>query len=66
MILDGWQFDDADAAYELGLNVTEDMRAFDFSGPSNPDCRLTGDVHYEGESYNAYVIPAVTSRVSNR
>jgi hypothetical protein len=65
MIPHGWQFDDADAAYELGLNVTEDMRTSDFSGQSNPDCELIDEVHYEGEGYSAYVIPAMTRRVSS-
>jgi hypothetical protein len=66
MIPDGWLFDDADAAHELGLNVTEEMRGADFSGPSHPDCELIGDVHYKGADYNAYVIPALTARVTSQ
>ena len=66
MIPDNWQIDDADAAYELGLNVTEEMRTSDFSGASLPDCEIIDDVLYESADYNAFVIPALTKRASNR
>lgn len=52
MIPDTWQFDDDNAAYELELNVTEETRTLDFSGASNPDCELIGDVLYGGKDYN--------------
>ena len=64
MIPDGWMFDDQDAAYALGLNVTEEMRMLDFSGEPNTDCDLVCEVGYEGEEYTAYIIPSLTRRGS--
>jgi len=46
MIPESWGFDDMDAAYQLGLNVTEEMRSFDFSGEQNPDCEVFTHCQY--------------------
>lgn len=68
MIPESWLFDDADAAHDLGLNVTEDMRSFDFSGEPNPDCESFAHLHYGRDeaglwtTYIAYVIPSLTGR----
>ena len=62
MVPESWAFDDADAAYALGLNVTEDMRSFDFSGEPNPDCEAFAHCHYEGSTYEVYIVPALTGR----
>jgi hypothetical protein len=63
MIPEGWAFYDFDAAYELGLNVTEDMRSRDFSGEPNPDCEAFCHCHYEGSTYEVYIVPALTGRI---
>jgi hypothetical protein len=57
LIPEGYVFDDADVAYELGLNVTEDQRSSGFGEPSNPNCEAFTHINHERETYTAYVIP---------
>lgn len=62
MIPESWAFDDMDAAYELGLNVTEEMRYADFSGEHNPDCEVFNHCQYGDETYDLFIIPSLTGR----
>lgn len=62
MIPESYLFDDTGIAYQLGLNVTEDMRILDFSGAHNPNCEAFAHVDYEGDSYDVYIIPTFANQ----
>jgi hypothetical protein len=64
MIPESWLFDDMDAAYELGLKVTEEVRCLDFSGEQNPDCEAFAHLQHGDETYDVYVIPSLTGRAA--